>query len=192
MVRLKEHSLMQLVEFSRDCRLAFFPFAFQKNPYKLTVLNINSDGSRRGGPLHKVSAAGRSKKGEGGNEIPQLSDGNGSSSNQDSKRERLRARRRSEYLWDMATFHSKDYVPEALPSIFSLYHFLTQMLVTVKGGVISKWRREDAPQKEEEIQNNEPVADRKLTQLPSNFVKTEEVSHTISINPKWQSPRTEE
>ncbi|TXG47646.1 hypothetical protein EZV62_026940 [Acer yangbiense] len=142
------------------------PFAFQKNPYKLTVLNINSDGSRRGGPLHKVSAAGRSKKGEGGNEIHQLSDGNGSSSNQDeiialfrriqssiSERETVSKKKRNP---SSSKGKTRDELKDSSP---------------VKDGVISKWRREDVPKTEQEIQKNEPVADRKLTRLPSNFVK---------------------
>ncbi|KAI9198936.1 hypothetical protein LWI28_024734 [Acer negundo] len=141
------------------------PFAFQKNPYKLIVLNINSDGTRRGGPLHKVSAAGRSKKGEG-NEIPQLSDGNGSSSNQDeiialfrriqssiSDRETASKKKRNP---SSSKGKTRDELKDSSP---------------VKDGVISKWRREDVPKKEQEIQKNEPVADRKLTRLPSNFVK---------------------
>ncbi|KAK3206834.1 hypothetical protein Dsin_020880 [Dipteronia sinensis] len=135
------------------------PIAFQKNPYKLTVLNINSDGSRRGGPLHKVSAAGRSKKGDG-NEIPQLSDDNGSSSNQDeiivlfrriqssiSERETASKKKRNP---SSSKGKTRDELKDSSP---------------VKGGVISKWRREDAPQKEEEIQNNEPVAGQKINSV---------------------------
>ncbi|KAL5774229.1 hypothetical protein ACOSP7_011786 [Xanthoceras sorbifolium] len=140
-------------------------FVFQKNPYKLTVLNINSDGSRRGAPPRKGSAAGRTEKGEG-NEISGLSDDNGSSSNQDEIIALFRRIQSSISKGEPAGKKKRNPSSSKGKTRYEL-----KDSSPVKDGIIGKWRS-DVPKKEHRIQNNEPVAERrKFTRLPSNFVK---------------------
>ncbi|ESR62774.1 hypothetical protein CICLE_v10016384mg [Citrus x clementina] len=145
------------------------PFGIQKNPCKFTYLSIRADGSRGNRTPLNGYAAGRTKNGDG-NESSQSSDGKVSSSSNNeaiislvgrikssiSKREAVRTKKRNPSSSDK-------------PKVQSVSDVLFQPRKEVK--VIDTRSIKDVPKEEQKIQDNEPVADIKLSRLPSNFVK---------------------